>query len=622
MTTPPAELAAAIERYRAGDLPGARAAAEAGLAANPDLLPLRSLAGMLACQMGDPAAGGAHLRLVLAAAPHDRATRFNLATALAATEAYDEAAEVAAGGERDPKLGRLAAWIDQQRGALAEAAAGYEALLAEAPDDFESWNNLGNTRAAMGEGDAAIEAFERAINLRRDMPALYINLAKVLADLGRAEPRQKTMREAALIAPNHGEVQFELGLAEAGARDFAAAEAAFRAAIALTPDYMPAYVELGLLLENLNRVDALESVTEAAEKRGLPAGETGFLRAWVLRRRGKLAEALPLAEAVPDTINAIRRHQLVAELADRLGDPARAFAAFEAMNAAAIAAAGPSDEDYRAEVEAEIKRLTPKKVAAWAKIEVAPEPPAPIVIAGFPRSGTTLLDTLLMNMADLHVLEELPVMRQVEGAVDPAGLGKLTADDVQGLRARYYEALDLIAPMPRPGMTVVDKYPLHMARIPLIHRVFPDAKIILVERHPCDAVLSCFMANFQLNKAMREFVTLESAARLYDRVFTCWEKATALLPVNVHRIRYERMVEDLEGEMRALLDFLSLPWDDKVLDNRGAAKKRDHIRTASYSQVGEAIYTRSAGRWEKYREQMAGVLPILSPWAEKMGYAV
>ena len=123
-------------------------------------------------------------------------------------------------------------------------------------------------------------------------------------------------------------------------------------------------------------------------------------------------------------------------------------------------------------------------------------------------------------------------------------------------------------------------------------------------------------------KAMREFVTLERAARLYDRVFTCWEKATGLLPVNVHRIRYERMVEDLEGEMRALLDFLGLPWDDKVLDNRGAAKKREHIRTASYSQVGEAIYTRSAGRWEQYREQMAGVLPILAPWAEKMGYAV
>jgi hypothetical protein len=65
-----------------------------------------------------------------------------------------------------------------------------------------------------------------------------------------------------------------------------------------------------------------------------------------------------------------------------------------------------------------------------------------------------------------------------------------------------------------------------------------------------------------------------------------------------------------------------MPWDDKIVDNRGAAAKRDHIRTASYAQVGEAIYKRSAGRWERYREQMAPVLPVLKPWAERMGYEI
>jgi hypothetical protein len=135
-------------------------------------------------------------------------------------------------------------------------------------------------------------------------------------------------------------------------------------------------------------------------------------------------------------------------------------------------------------------------------------------------------------------------------------------------------------------------------------------------------VLSCFMANFQLNTAMREFVTLEGAARLYDTVFDHWTRATALLPVQVHRVRYERMVDDLEGEMRPLLDFLGLPWDPQVLDNRASSAKREHIRTASYSQVTEPIYSRAAGRWERYRPQMAEVLPLLAPWAERMGYAI
>jgi hypothetical protein len=82
------------------------------------------------------------------------------------------------------------------------------------------------------------------------------------------------------------------------------------------------------------------------------------------------------------------------------------------------------------------------------------------------------------------------------------------------------------------------------------------------------------------------------------------------------------MVKDLETEMRALLTFLGLPWDPKVLDNRGAAARRDHIRTASYSQVTEPIYRRSAGRWQRYRNQLASVLPILAPWAERMGYEI
>jgi tetratricopeptide (TPR) repeat protein len=623
VASPPPHLAAAVQRLRSGDLAGARAAAEAGLSERPDEPALLEIAGLVSAQMGQPAAAVSHFRRLLEMAPANRGARINLATALAATQLFDEAAQVAA-GESDPRLRRILAYAHQQGGRLAEAAAAYEALVAEDPSDFESWNNLGNVRSAQGDTDGAILAFRHALGLRRDIVPMYINFSEVLAGADRERERQAVMREAARIAPGNVEVQTELGLAEAAARDLVAAERAFRDAIRLSSGFTPAFLELALLLENLNRVDDLDALLAEAEARGGGSAEIGFVKAWVLRRQGRFDEALQIAEAIPTSINPIRRLQLLAELYDRVDEAPRAFAAFEEMNAASLAAKpSPTGLTYREKIEKRTTRMTPEAIHAWRPLELKPLAAPPVFIVGFPRSGTTLLDTLLMNIPSLHVMEELPAFQHVESAFDEARLGDLTSDEAQALRERYLEAVRQLAP-PGPGaeQRIVDKHPLHMARMPSIHRLFPEAKIIFVERHPCDAVLSCFMSNFTLNHAMRSFVDLEEAALTYDAVFDAWTSSENLLPLDVHRVRYERMVDDLESEMRPVLAFLNIGWDPKVLDNIGSAARRTHIRTASYSQVTEPIYRRSAGRWTRYRDQMAPVLPILAPWAERMGYAI
>jgi tetratricopeptide (TPR) repeat protein len=618
---PPGHLAAAVQRLRGGDLAGARSAAEEGLRERPDEAALLEIAGLASAQLGEPAAALPHFRRLLELAPANRGARINLAIALTATGKFEEAAQ-AAGGDDDPRLRRILAYALQQGGRLAEAAAVYEALVGEDPRDFESWNNLGNARSALGDVDGSILAFRHALGLRRDIVPMYINFSEVLASVDRDQERQAVMREAARIAPGNADVQTELGLAEAGARDLVAAEQAFREAIRLSPGFTPAFLELALLLEDLNRLEDLTALLAEAESRCVGDGEIGFVKAWLLRRQNRFDEALQVAETIPTSINPVRRLQLLAELYDRAGDSPRAFAAFEGMNAASVAAKpAPGDRSYRQEIAERASKLTADAVAAWRPLAIEPLAAPPIFIVGFPRSGTTLLDTLLMNVPALHVMEELPAFQHVEAAFDEERLGVLTDDEAKALRERYVEAVrQLSPPGPGPGQRIVDKHPLHMARMPSIHRLFPEAKIILVERHPCDAVLSCFMSNFTLNRAMRSFVDLEEAARTYDTVFTMWSRSEELLALDVHRVRYERMVDDLEAEMRPLLAFLGIAWDPRVLDNIGSAARRSHIRTASYSQVTEPIYRRSAGRWSRYREQMAPVLPILAPWADRLGY--
>jgi tetratricopeptide (TPR) repeat protein len=620
---PPASLLPALDLLRRGDRAGARQAVEAALDAQPDELGLIAFAGVLAAQSGDLQGAIPHFRRVVAAAPQDLQMRTNLAMALAETGQVDELAEVAE-GHGDAHLARLAGWAHQQAGRLARAASAYEAAIALRPDDFEAWNNLGNVRAGLGDATGALDAFQQAILLRPDLVDIYLNASEQLTRVGGDQARLQLMREGARVAPDRADILTELGLAEAALRHYPEAEAAYRQALANDPAYLSAYLELGMLLENLNRVDDLVALVAAAEAAGVQEVELGFIRAWALRRQSKFAEARPIAEAIPDTIHPVRRAQLVADIADRLGETERAFAAFGEMNRASVAArpplAGPS---YRETVVQSTQLLTPEWVASWQPLDLERTPPDPIFLVGFPRSGTTLLDTLLMNMPALHVLEEMPFLRDIELELgDEAKLAALDSAAANRLRRSYFELVEAGAPAPGPGRRIVDKHPLRMASMAIVGRLFPEAHVILVERHPCDAVLSCYMANFQLNDGMRSFTELEEAARTYDAVFTAWERAEAVLPLRVHRIRYERMVADLAGEMRPLLEFLGLPWDEQVLDNQKAAAGRGHVRTASYSQVQEPIYRRAAGRWERYRTQLAPVLPILAPWAEKMGYEV
>ncbi|WP_284734582.1 tetratricopeptide repeat-containing sulfotransferase family protein [Sphingosinicella terrae] len=620
---PPEALLPALACLRRGDMAGARSAADAALSAEPDSRELLEFSGLLAIQAGDAAAAAGYFRRLNSISPADPAARLNLANALAAAGDLDEAGSLCEDAEGDPRLLRLLGYVRHRQDRLDEAIAAYDRAIAIDPADFEAWNNLGNVRAAAGDLSGAIAAVQKAIELRPDVPQMYLNLSDMLGRAELHESRQALMRTLAETAPPDPVLFTELGLAEVAARDFASGERAFREALRLDPRHTAAYLELGLLLDSLNRIDALESLVAEAGRRGLDGAEIGFIKAWALRRRGRFAEAQALADATPATVNPRRRAQLQAEIRDRLGDTDGAFRAYAEMNrAGAEATPPPPGPSYRESVAAEARMLTADWVASWNPADVDRNRPAPIFIIGFPRSGTTLLDTLLMNLPQLHVLEEMPVLRTVWAEVgEIERLAGLDGGEASRLRARYFEALEEVSPA-QPGQIVVDKYPLSMARAPLIHRIFPDAKLVLCERHPCDAVLSCFMANFDLNYAMRSFVDLEEAARTYDAVFDHWTRARTLLPLAVHEVRYERLVEDAEAELRPLLDFLGLPWDAAVLDNEGAAARRDHIRTASYAQVTEPIYQRSVGRWQSYRQQMEPVLPLLAPWVERMGYEI
>jgi len=655
----PNMLSEAAQLHARGDLPGARRRAEEALASDPKNIAALRFVGVLYCQTGEPGLGADFLTSALKQAPADLPTRLNAMQALLDSGRVEEADLLGRGAPDNistVEFLRLRAAIAKKMGNGAEALRFLKRAVEQAPNDYAAWNNYGNALHEADEAGGAVAALQRAAKLQPDAAFVHINLGRALATAERHDESHREFEEAYRLAPDDGMAALELGkslvrfgrptaalpllgkaaslrrddpniflvmgLAFARLDDLDKAEQAYRLAIQIDPDCALAYLNVAIQMERGNRTDELIELQQQALAHGVAGGEADFVQALVYRRQGKLEDALRLAQqSQVQSLDSAIRANFIGEVADRLGDSETAFAAFAEMNRVTSRRPDAMNFDptqWQRFIESLTDKTSSNWFASWPPVVPLNDPPSPAFLVGFFRSGTTLLDTILMGHSGINVIEEQPMLVRLEESL--GGLERLAELDgpaVNALRERYFAELPV---PPVPGKLLIDKNPLATRRAPLIHRIFPDARFIFAIRHPCDVVLSCFMQNFQVSEAMVSFLELQNAALVYDRAMTFWQKCQVIFPLNVHTIRYEEMVADTEGELRKLLEFLGLPWDDKVLDHQKTARDRGYIRTPSYSQVTEGIYVRAKGRWEKYREQMEPVLPILAPWVERFGY--
>lgn len=655
----------AMTAARTGNLAQAGQIAEQALVAGGDVVPLNAFLGMVRARAGDAAGSIRHLRVAHQGKPGDATIACNLIAALADSGDQEGALDVAtlALARADPSLrvARYRAFLAQSLERFDDAIEAYDHIVALAPNDFESWNNLGNARSATGDTDGAVAALERAVALDPNAAPTRLNLASALRaadrraeaeavlrqaiadfpgdarphhdlyvlfkELGRDPPALEAIEAAVALDPANANLQFKAAVEYGLVPRVEEAERAYLAALALDPLLTDGYLGLAIQYEHTNREEEFAPLLARGEAAGVGAGALAFIRAMELRRAGRFDEALAELDHVPAEIEPERTVHIRATLLDRLGRSDEAFACFSETNR--LHAEDASDPlgraaQWRGVLEREIAMMTPEWAASWRPLDPAPlsDTADPVFLVGFPRSGTTLLDTILMGHPDTVVLEEQPPLNLVDERLGGAeALPMLDEAGVAAARAHYYEEVAKLATLP-PGMTLVDKSPLFLHKALLIKRLFPRARIILALRHPCDVVLSCYISNFKLNSAMSNFLRLEDAANFYDLTFRHWEAARALVPLDVYPIVYERLIEDVEGTVRPLFEHLGLEWHEAAIDHRRTARERGFITTASYSQVTEPIYKRAAGRWQRYREHLAPILPVLQPWIERFGYSL
>ena len=644
----------AVEAFHRGDFDSARAAAESALqsSASPRW---QHLLGLIHCRRGHPAAGVQHLRAASEAEPENVAYRVMLARALLDCGRAGEALEIAAApsGTTPPEL---ALWHARAEAAdaVGDSVASVEAwerLCSAGIGDWRMWSRYGSALGASAQWLKASRALRRAVELnpsevplRRELATALaragrydesaeelrhwvdavdddaetrILFARLLADLGQSEESAEQLRKAAQIATGDPNID------ENGEGLIAIALTTRKGGVTSPADRVNVSVlrELAQLLERTGRLEAVHRLIEDAEALGISREQVGYGAAAVALRQGNASEARQLLLAQAPASDPVRWHWLMARIADALGDPAEAFAEAEAMNR--------SVQDYevwrrRAEPTiAAIRSLGETITPDWvSRLQPLSEGEARRLafLVGFPRSGTTLLDTFLMGHPHTYVLEEIPVLQEAWKMLrDLATLPERTVPEFQRARESYLQELDGRAGADFGGL-IIDKLPLNLLAAPILYCLFPDAPFVFAQRHPCDCVLSCFMQGFALNDSMACFLEIATAAQFYDAVMEFWTRTRELLPLKVHTLIYEELVIDPESALRPLIGFLGLEWNGELLDHRTTGRARLAVATPSYNQVTQPLSRAPSGRWKKYKKQLEPVLPILLPWAERLGY--
>lgn len=561
----------------------------------------------------------------------------------------------------------------EAQGMPEQALPHYRRLVELQPREAAHWANLAQALAAVDQGAEAETAFRNALELAPGDASLLTRLGLFRWHKGDNPGARECLMRAAQADPGVPEARIYGALACYECADLQGAEMllADRARWQYLGPQLES--ELASVLTNLGH-------SEEAERRlrqllGNPeAAQQAQLRlVGLLERVNRVAEAqrmLDEIETPTGVVSEAREHALLqATLAARtkqyelsIGHYRQALSAHDAQPrdavhwfawARTLAESGAVEEAMQVAEHAHELQLRGLAVAAPHLLDptrslldivdcpVLPEHRAnardctqepgvqqsPLFVVGFPRSGTTLVETMLDAHPGVHGMDERAfIQRAIDGMQQngksyPEDLWRLDAPLVEQLREGYWERCHGVVALARNDR-LVDKNPLNMLRLGMINRLFPNARILLLLRHPCDVLISNYFQSYRLPEFQAMCSVLPRLARTYVRAMTFALDQSEVLGASTLQVRYEDLVADFEHQARRIVEHFELHDEQALARFQQQALARGYIATPSYAQVTEPLNARAVGRWRTYRRWLEPVLPQLSPLCQRFGYSL
>ncbi len=440
---------------------------------------------------------------------------------------------------------------------FADAAATLDAVLGDDPGNPAHANLKAAALGRIGGYDEAIALYEELTRRFPDHAKLWMSFGHMLKTVGRQDDAIAAYRRALAADPGLGELWWSLA--------------------------------------NLKTV-GFDAADRAAMEAALGAIETGGDAARAQRADDRLHLNFALGKACDDG-----------------GDAEAGFRHYAAGNKIRAEQLGYAADETSAIVDAAIAAFTADFFAAregWG--DAAPDP---IFILGMPRAGSTLIEQILASHSAIEGTMELPDIPAIalglgreakgDGRHWVAALAEAPADQVAEMGAAFLRRTAVQRKTGKPFY--IDKLPNNWLYAPLIRLILPNARIFDARRHPLDCCVSNFRQHYAKGQAFS--YRLADMGAYYRDYVRSMAHLDAAQPGRVHRAIHEALLDDPDAEVRAMLDFLNLPFEAACLSFHTNARA---VRTASSEQVRRPINRDGVGQWRRFA-------PWLGPLTEALG---
>jgi tetratricopeptide (TPR) repeat protein len=498
------------------------------------------------------------------------------------------------------------------------------------PANAEDLFALGNALSAQGRLEDALACFDRVRVLRPFDARVYNNLGATLARLQRLPEALVRYREAGVLDPSNADIHHNQGCALEQMHRLEEAVQCYNEAVKLNPQADVSYNNLANCLHALGRfAEAHEAYRNAI--RLTPQNGT-YYRNFVQSKRLTIDDPcfISMTQLLQqaDTLSVENRAQLHFAYGQSLADQGRQDESFEHfLQANSLKRRSVA---YNEAVTLDLLQRLPNLFSAelmQAKRGLGDPSDAPIFIVGMPRSGSTLIEQILASHPQVFGMGERPDFAQAlsvaishraghPSKIDIEAMPSLSSAQLAPLGADYVGRVRAAPPQDREVTRITDKYPFNFIHVGMIHLALPNARFIHSRRTPVETCLSNFSRLFHDVPFSYDLGELGRYYRAYDTLMAHWRKV--LPPGVMIEVDYEDLVEDLEGNVRRMLDHCGLDWDPRCLAFHDTKRQ---VITASASQVREPLYRSSLTRWRPSEAVLQPLFEGLGPELSKQEYS-